>query len=737
VVTCTATVLVAVGGFQVRDLLRQRAQALQAAEARASNLAYVLTEYVRGSFGLADTTLRQLAIHAGRVGGAAAPDAFWTPLLRSAIAALPGGGSISVTSADGVIRHSTHPHIVGESRAAQFLFKRLSIGTRDELIVDTPFPVDNPPRYVLPLGRRLVTANGRFDGVVALTVGPETFRQFFRSVDLGPEGIVSVIHPEGQIVFREPSEVDPLGRTVQNQAVFQAARAAPGRGVVVAPLQPGGPAFISAYQTIETPPLIVAVSLSRAGILSDWWSQLRTALLAFGALTATLAGIVLVLFRQMDARRKVEQELTDIQRIESIQLRESNERLESALEREQRARRETEEASRLKDQFLMTLSHELRTPLTAIYGWVRMLSSNILPADQQARALAAVERNARAQTRLIDDLLDVSRAITGKLRIDPRPIGVTDVVLAAIETLEPALDARNLRLEKSLDRDAGQIVADPDRVQQIIWNLLSNAIKFTPEGGSIQIRTARMDGTVEIAVRDSGIGIAPEFIPFIFERFHQADVGTRRRFGGLGLGLAIVRHLVELHGGTVAVESRGEGSGATFRVMLPIRAVAPQAAQPQAAGGGPAIQAGMPARLDGIRVLVVDDEPDARELFTSILETAGAAVVTAASAAEALRSLERERADVLLSDIEMPDRDGYELLARVAGSPRNSQLVTIAVTAYARSVDRKRALDAGFDHHLAKPVEPAELVSTIAALVGARSQGAASSQPAGGVRGGA
>jgi signal transduction histidine kinase len=270
---------------------------------------------------------------------------------------------------------------------------------------------------------------------------------------------------------------------------------------------------------------------------------------------------------------KVERALAEVQRLESVRLRDANERLEAALESEQRARRETEAASYLKDEFLMTVSHELRTPLTAILGWVRMLSGENMAREEHSRAIAAIERNARSQTRLIDDLLDVSRAINGKLRIEARPVNVADVLLGVVETFRPALGAKDIQFESAIDPDVGAIIADSDRLQQIAWNLLSNAIKFTPAGGTVSVRLRRVAAEVELTVTDNGAGIPPEFLPHVFERFRQADAGSRRRYGGMGLGLAIVRHLVELHGGTVAVESTGLGHGATFRVLLPVRAV--------------------------------------------------------------------------------------------------------------------------------------------------------------------
>ncbi|MGH9308059.1 MAG: ATP-binding protein [Vicinamibacterales bacterium] len=715
----TASVLLAVYAVQAADLVIKHGQALKDVEARAANLTYVVGQYLRGQFAVADTSLAQLAVHGVRIGGAGADPGAWAPILLSARDALPGSGSISVTTADGVIRHSTNPEIIGQSRASLFIYQTLSRSEKNTLVVDAPFFVPNPPRYIIPIGRRLKTPSGGFDGVVVASVGPEAYRPFFRSLDVGAGGVSWVFHPEGVVVFREPSEENPIGQTAQDSPLFQAARTGAPRNVVTGPMAPGGPLFVSAYHTLTSPPLIVGVSLSRSEALADWGAQLRTTLIVLGALTTTLGGIVFALFRQIDERVRVEGELREVQRLESIHLREANERLEGALEREQRARRETEEAGRLKDEFLMTLSHELRTPLTAIYGWIRMLSTGIVPPEQQGRALAAVERNARAQTKLIEDLLDVSRTISGKLRLDARPINIADVVLKAIDTLEPALTAKNIRLEKALDAGAGAIHADPERVQQIVWNLLSNAIKFTPDGGLVRVSVARADGNVEIAVRDTGIGIAPEFVPFVFERFRQADAGTRRRFGGLGLGLAIVRHLAELHGGSVSVESDGEGQGATFRVLLPTRVV--RHAEPAAAVAAPSALPGgaAAARLDGIHALVVDDDQDALDLFASILEMAGAVVTCASSASEALASIETSAIDVLVSDIEMPGQDGYELLALVRETLARSgrSIVSIAVTAYARGIDRQRALDAGFDLHLAKPIEPAELVSAMASMV--------------------
>jgi len=371
----------------------------------------------------------------------------------------------------------------------------------------------------------------------------------------------------------------------------------------------------------------------------------------------------------------------------------------------------------MKDEFLMTVSHELRTPLTAIYGWARVLGTKEMSRDKQARAIAAIERNAKSQTTLIDDLLDVSRAISGKLRLDARLVNVADVLRAAAETLGPAIIAKRISFEAFIDPNPPRIVADPDRLQQIAWNLMSNAIKFTPEGGSVQLRLTSTDSQVEIAVTDTGMGITPDLLPYVFERFRQGEAGSRRRFGGLGLGLAIVRHIVELHGGTVTAESAGENAGATFRVILPVRPAHSDEGTAHASAQGMRTSA-HDMRLDGLNALVVDDELDARELFASILEANGASVLSAASADEAMQLLRSRPVDVLVSDIEMPGEDGYSLLQR-ANAERGHPLAAIAVTAYARTADRRRALEAGFASHLAKPVEPADLIAAIVSVLAA------------------
>ena len=716
-------ILVAVSALEGADLWWRYERILRNAEERAANLTYVLTQYIRGSFAVADTTLRQLAVQSPRIGGPSAPHEAWDGILASARAAMPGtaSGSISVADRDGIIRHSTLQAIVGAPRRDQYIFKRFSTRGGDDLAIDAPFWSEITSRYVLPIGRRLSTPTGEFDGIVATAYTSDVFQEFFSSIDVGRKGVISVFHPEGVVIFRGPSPLNAMGQPAAGDPLLQAARGSGAKGIVVGPLTAGGPSFVSAYETVGTPPLVVAVSLNRSELLADYRTHLWTSLLALGALGLALSAMAFILLRQMRARTKVEQELSDVQRLEAVRLRETNERLADALEREQRARRDSEAAGRLKDEFLMTLSHELRTPLTAIHGWVRMLATGVVPPHDQARALATIERNARAQTRLIDDLLDVSRAISGKLRLDARPVSVVDSVRTAIETLTPALDAKSIRIESTLDPAAGTIRADPDRVQQIVWNLLSNAIKFTPEHGTVRVAVTRAGTNVEIVVTDSGVGIQPEFVPYVFERFRQAEAGSRRRYGGLGLGLAIVRHLVELHGGTVTAESDGEGTGATFRVLLPSRAPITDSQSGQSSTG-PIAHIVPVTRLDGVRVLVVDDEEDARQLFASIVQAAGATVATAPSVAAAVRLLSEQEFDVLVSDIEMPHQDGFQLLTQARGLARRqlTPLIAVAVTAYARSADRQRALDAGFDWYLAKPVEPSALVAAVGSLLKAR-----------------
>ena len=381
----------------------------------------------------------------------------------------------------------------------------------------------------------------------------------------------------------------------------------------------------------------------------------------------------------------------------------------------QQAREEAEELNRSKDQFLAVLSHELRTPLNAIFGWARMLQSAAMDEATSRRAIDAILRNATAQVQLVEDLLDVSRIITGKMRLDVQWLDLKSVIESALDAVQPAASAKGLKIETVLDPNAGPVVGAADRLRQVVWNLLMNAIKFTPRDGRVQVHLRKLKSHVEIVVSDSGEGIQPEILPFIFDRFRQGDSTTTRPHGGLGLGLALVRHLVDLHGGRVRAASEGPGRGATFVVELPVAILGPEAGttlETSAAMGA------LP--LQNVRVLLVDDDADGLDLTTVMLTNSGAQVKTAVSVAAALDVLESWPADVLVSDIEMPGEDGYELLRRIRAKERGgrTRLPALALTAYGRPEDRRRTLAAGYNLHLAKPIDPSELVLAVANLVG-------------------
>ena len=394
---------------------------------------------------------------------------------------------------------------------------------------------------------------------------------------------------------------------------------------------------------------------------------------------------------------------------------------EQLLESESAARGEAERANRLKDEFLATLSHELRSPLNAIVGWTQVLqrrrAEGGVPADELAEALAVIERNARLQTQLIADLLDVSRITSGKMRLEIVLIDPVGPLEAAIEGVRPAAEARQIDLALDLDRLAGPILGDPGRLQQVFWNLLSNAVKFTPRGGEVRVRLGRVGSHVEVAVSDTGCGIQPEFVPFVFDRFRQEHASIERNHGGLGLGLAIVRHLVEMHGGTVAAASEGEGRGATFTVSLPVSAVRSLRPPADADGGAPAVAAAPSAHLEGLAVLGVDDDADARDLVSRVLADHGADVRCASSVAQALGLARRSAPRVLISDIGMPGEDGHALIRqlREQGFPKG-ELHALALTALARAEDRDRALAAGYDGFFVKPVDLDALISRVASV---------------------
>lgn len=390
------------------------------------------------------------------------------------------------------------------------------------------------------------------------------------------------------------------------------------------------------------------------------------------------------------------------------------------LEAERAARAEVERVSLMKDEFLATLSHELRTPLNAVLGWSKILSARVQDDAETARGLETIARNARAQAQLIEDLLDMNRIVSGKIRLDVQRIDLGPVVMAALDSVRPSADAKSISVRTTIDPEAGPVLGDPNRLQQVFWNLLTNAVKFTQKDGTIHVIVRRVSSHFEIIVHDTGMGISPAFLPHLFERFRQADSSTTRKYGGLGLGLSIVKHLVELHGGHIRAESPGEGNGATFVVSLPLRAVRDRGAESSEhptsnAGFSPP---GLEVSLAGIGVLVIDDEADARELVEVVLASAGASVLTAASAEQAVALVKTGRPDVIVSDIGMAGRDGYQFIrdVRRLSSDDGGRTPAIALTAFARSEDRTRAMLAGFQVHVAKPIEPQELVAAIRSL---------------------
>jgi CheY-like chemotaxis protein/nitrogen-specific signal transduction histidine kinase len=405
---------------------------------------------------------------------------------------------------------------------------------------------------------------------------------------------------------------------------------------------------------------------------------------------------------QFTQRRRAEQELADL------------------LERESSARADAEKANRLKDEFLATLSHELRTPLNAVIGWSRMLSSGRLDRENSLHAQEVIERNAWAQKQIIEDILDVSRVITGKLQLKLGPVDLATVVEAALDAVRPAMEAKEIKIETKMDSNLRAISGDSDRLQQVVWNVLANAAKFTPNGGRVEISVGQSGTHVLTQVKDSGPGIDPAFLPYVFERFRQADGSTTRTYGGLGLGLAIVRHLVELHGGMIAVENRTDGQGAIFTISLPLPTGFLQKEILDKADSAFGKRQSDQPNLEGLNILVVEDEPDALDIITVELVQYGAKVTGVSNAEEALKALEKRRFDLLVSDIGLPKMDGYELIRSIRKQEEGSKkrIPAVALTAYARVQDRMQAILAGFSTHVAKPIEANELVTVVASLAG-------------------
>ncbi|MDB5810509.1 MAG: todS, partial [Betaproteobacteria bacterium] len=412
---------------------------------------------------------------------------------------------------------------------------------------------------------------------------------------------------------------------------------------------------------------------------------------------------------------KLTRDLTESRRAEELEA--AGLRREEMLEAERSARMEAQRAARMKDEFLATLSHELRTPLNAILGWTQVLRKRGVPGpDEFQHAMEIIERNTRAQAQLIEDLLDLSRVMSGRIRLDVQQLGLIDIVRAAIDSAEPTAQTKGLRIESVLDPRGGMISGDPARLQQILWNLLSNAIKFTPKGGKIQVLLQRVNSHVEISVSDTGMGISASYLPHVFDRFSQQDTSTTRRYGGLGLGLAISKQLAELHGGSIRAKSAGEGLGSTFVLILPLAILESESGVSRAHPTHEQSDTGMSLpRLDGLSILVVDDEQDARDLIERVLTDYGAIVSVASSGQEALGKIAAAKPDVLISDVGMPGMDGYQLMRHIRASEQpDRRIPAIAATAFARTEDRKKAILAGFQSHVAKPFDISELVVVVA-----------------------
>jgi len=449
----------------------------------------------------------------------------------------------------------------------------------------------------------------------------------------------------------------------------------------------------------------------------------------FYAVVATVPIILIICFTYQTYLKNIEASLEQTEaarlHVEELsryigELQRSEEARGQLLLRAERARTEAEAANRIKDEFLATLSHELRTPLTSLLGWSSVLREARRDEKVLAQGLEAIDRNARVQAQLIEDLLDVSRIVSGKLNLDVRPLDIASVTRAAINVVQPAADAKGISLDYCAEPGLVAISADSARVHQIVWNLLSNAVKFTPHGGKIDVRVEHDGCNACVTVKDTGQGIESEFLPRVFDRFRQADSSTTRSFGGLGLGLAIVRHLVELHGGTVSAYSEGINKGATFSTTFPLLA---ERTEPIAAGHNGEMSATEIRSLDGLRVLLVDDEAEARQIISTVITRTGAEVKACISADEAFAKLAEWKPDVILSDIAMPDEDGYSFIERVRSLPREKggETPAAALTAYARDVDRRQALAAGFQMHIAKPISASQLITMIARLAGRES----------------
>lgn len=588
-----------------------------------------------------------------------------------------------------------------------------------------------------------VVRDGTIRYVLSAILSARSMASALSSQENVPDRIAVLYDRRGSIVFRTVNAEPLIGTPVTPLLAQRSAEVETG---TVDDINREGTPVRSVFQRLHVGGWAVAVGVPQhvlyAAQRRSTWNVLTVgaALLALSVIVALLVARRIrrsvddlvatadTLSAPDDTRPAIDTPITELARLGHALvaagqlIRERGASLESQVAELRVAREAAEAGNRAKDEFLALLSHELRTPLNAVYGWARMLRDRQVGAEASQRALEAIVRNANAQVQLIDDLLDVSRVITGKMRLDVQSVDLKAVVENALDAVRPAADGKRIRLQSVLDPRAGPINGDPARLQQIVWNLLMNAVKFTDKGGRIQVHLQRINSHVEIVVSDTGRGIDPGLLPFIFDRFRQADSSSTRAHGGLGLGLALVKHLVDLHGGTVVAQSGGDGKGATFIVKLPLSLAAivegpiarvhPTAAAMEAVADG--------VRLDELHVLVVDDDPDAVELAMAILTGAGAIVRACGTAEEALAMLQEWRPDVLVSDIEMPGEDGYALIRKVRAlePDRGGKTPAVALTAYGRTQDRMLSLTAGYNMHVPKPVDPGELTTIIASVAG-------------------
>ncbi|HEV8471188.1 MAG TPA: ATP-binding protein [Methylomirabilota bacterium] len=710
----SAIAVVTFGGYQ-------RAAAQRSAEELARALMNAVDESLRSTITTLEVVATRPSLDAGNL------ESFHSEA-RRVLASHPAWINIILLAPDGrPLVNAIHPPGGPLPPPAESASIATVVATRRPAIGGlAPGPITG--EHAVPI-RVPVLRDGRLVYVLTAVVKPASLVEVLERQRIPADWVGTIFDTKKQIVARTLNLEQFLGRPISAEFAALVDRDAPEHWAVTHTLE-GAPVYTSWFRSpmsgwgvgLGIPPESVEGPLRRSLLA-----------IAAGALASTVLAVALavVVGRRIttpivalsssaksfaergtlapEGRAAVE-EVEDVRRAFA----------EAAALVQQRAA-EAEAANRAKDEFLAVLSHELRTPLNAVYGWARLLQAGQVEEGQVARALEVIVRQSNAQVQLIDDLLDVSRVISGKMRLDVRPVELAPVVEQALDAVRPAAAAREIALQAVLDPGAGPVAGDPDRLQQVVWNLVMNAVKFTPKGGRVQVRLQRAESQVEIVVSDTGKGIAPEVLPFVFDRFRQADSSSTREHSGLGVGLALVKHLVDLHGGSVTAHSEGEGRGATFVVSLPLAmadvAGAPARAQPTAR---PVEALAAAVRLDGVRVLLVDDDPEALDLAVAILAAAGARLRMCTSADEGLAALREWRPDVLVSDIEMPGQDGYELIRRVRelADAEGGRTPAIALTAYGRAQDRMRSLGAGYTMHVPKPVDPAELATIIASVAG-------------------